>query len=253
MFEITIPLPNIDMAFSHLKSTIYKLDWYINNNRSNRLEYYQKLNNPLINQMIEDRGLPSSTFKEKYFSRYQNELYHQEQYLPLIQKVQSILPIVQSCFDEMQQLKNHWGFEILPAYQIDIASYCVGGKYYRDGQNIGHIVLGFANQWEDSSALAHIIVHEMVHLGIEDLIINPNHLKNPPIHQEEKERIVDNLCIYVTKKHIPHYQREWKDGSFSRFQEITTPYAYMDKVVGYQPDNNLFQSVKQFLKEQGRV
>lgn len=253
MFSITIPVPDVESAFKHLQSNICHLDWYINNGRSNRLEYYQKLNNSLINQMIKDRGLDSSTFKNKYFSLYRNELYNKEQYLPFIQKVQAVLPMVQSCFYEIQQLKNHWGFEILPAYQIDLVAFSVGGKYFRDKQNIGHIILGFGNQWEDKSALAHIIVHEMIHLGIEDLIINPNHLKNPPIHQEEKERIVDNLCVYVTKKHLPSLKRIWSDGTISPFQEIAQPYAYMDRIVGKQPRYNLVKSVQKFLKEQGRV
>ena len=161
--------------------------------------------------------------------------------------------MVQTCYDKFEKLNASWGFEILSEYNIDLVAYSIGGKYYRDPQNIGHVVLGFGNQWDDKSALAHIIVHEMIHLGIEDLIVNPKHLKNALIQQEEKERIVDNLCNYVTAKNIPDFKRKWSNGEFSRFQEVSSHCAYMDKVVGSQPRKNLVFAVQDFLKEQGRV
>jgi len=253
MFDISICIPTAKEAFSSVKSTIRGLDWYINNGRANRLEYYQKLNHPLLNQMIEERHLPEDEFTKKYIIPFTQELYNKKMYEPYVQKIQEVLPVVQSCYDKLKKLHTNWGFEILPEYHIDLVAYSVGGKYFRDSQNIGHVILGFGNQWKDKSALAHIIVHEMIHLGIEDLIINPHQAQNPPVQQEEKERIVDNLCNYVTKDIIPDYKRKWKDGTCSRFQEVASHCDYMDKVVGNQPQNNLVQAVQRFLKEQGRV
>ena len=65
--------------------------------------------------------------------------------------------------------------------------------------------------------------------------------------------IVDNLCNYVTAKNIPDFKRKWSNGEFSRFQEVSAHCAYMDKVVGSQPQKNLVFAVQAFLKEQGRV
>ena len=252
MFNISIQIPDEKSAFLGVSSTILKLDWYVNNGRKNRLEYYQNLNHPLFNKMIEDRHLSEKDFTSKYIVPFSQELYNKKMYEPYVQKIQEILPVVQSCYDKFEKLNTSWGFEIFPAYHIDLVAYSVGGKYCRDSQNIGHVVLGFGNQWDDKSALAHIIVHEMIHLGIEDLIINPKRLKNPPIQQEEKERIVDNLCNYVTTKKIPDYKRKWSNGDFSRFQEIAAHCSYMDKIVGHQPQRNLVKAIQCFLKEQGR-
>ena len=253
MFDISIKIPDEKSAFLGVASTILKLDWYVNNGRKNRLEYYQNLNHPLFNKMIEDRNLTKKEFTLKYLIPFAQELYNKKMYEPYVQKIQEVLPVVQTCYEKFEKLNASWGFEILPRYCIDLIAYSVGGKYYRDLENIGHVVLGSANQWEDKSALAHIIVHEMIHLGIEDLIINPKHLKNALIHQEEKERIVDNLCNYVTAKNIPDFKRKWANGEFSRFQEVSAHCAYMDKVVGSQPQKNLVFAVQAFLKEQGRV
>ena len=88
----------------------------------------------------------------------------------------------------------------------------------------------------------------MIHLGIEDLIINPNHEENPPVQQEEKERIVDNLCIYTMEGFLP-LERTWTNGQKSKYQEVASSAAYMDDFVGIQPKNKLtFQGVQEFLK-----
>ena len=91
----------------------------------------------------------------------------------------------------------------------------------------------------------------MIHLGIEDLIINPEHQENPPIRQEEKERIVDNLCIYTMKGFLP-LGRIWENGEKSNYQEVASCADYMDKVVGNQPQTNLVSAVQNFLKKEGR-
>lgn len=63
--------------------------------------------------------------------------------------------------------------------------------------------------------------------------------------QEEKERIVDNLCIYAIEKAEGGL---WSDGTRSRYQEVAKGCAYMDAVVGKQPETNLVDSVRQFLQ-----
>lgn len=252
IFKITTPIPTAEKAFDWLFYSISCLDWYVANNRSNRLDFFKNLNHPLINDMMENRNLSKQDFRDKYFLTFKDTMYKQDVYISYIKKINEVLPIVQSCYSKVKDLQQNWGFEILNQYHIDIDLFGVGGKYHRDEKNIGHVILGAGNNWTDKDALAHIIVHEMIHLGIEDLLINPNHQKQPPVFQEEKERIVDNLCVFVTKENIPNYKRKWKDGTCSRFQELAKDYAYMDNVVGTQPLNNLVKAVQNFLKENKR-
>lgn len=144
-------------------------------------------------------------------------------------------------------LQQSWGFEILPEYHVDINLFGMGGSYHRDEKNIGHIITGIKKE-NTPEQYAGLLGHEIIHLGIEDLVINPNHEKIPPIHQEEKERIVDNLCIYVMQGILP-LVKKWSNGKESMYQEIAKDAFYMDKIVGKQPEQNLVLSVKNFLKQ----
>ena len=252
MFHIQIPLPTPQDAFEMLVSNIRRLDWFIAHNRSNRLDFFLNYPHPIIHEMVQNRHLSQSDFTLKYQDDFSKKLYDEKRYIPFMKLISDELSVVQACYPKLKRLQESWGFEILSHYQIDLDIFGIGGRYFRDEENTGHILLGTGSGLKEKAFISHTIVHEMIHLGIEDLIINPNKLKTPPIYQEEKERIVDNLCSYATKKAIPNYQRKWSNGSFSRFQEIAQHCAYMDKVVGKQPQKNLVKSIQQFLKENNR-
>ena len=251
MFNIKVPLPSVKTAFDLLIAQIARLDWFKNNNRLYRLEYYQKLNNPIINEMIENRNMEKSAFYSKYRKLFADKLYEKELYADRISQVKEAVLKLQPCYEKFEDLKKSWGFELLPEYHVDINLYGVGGSYYRDDKGCGHVVIGFGRRYS-LDWLARTIGHEMIHLGIEDLIINPKHRKEALIKQEEKERIVDNLCIYVMDGVLP-LERTWENGKKSNYQEIALCADYMDKIVGKQPENNVILSVEQFLKKNGRI
>lgn len=248
MFNIQIPVPCPKKAFDMLASCIGHLNWYIANNRSNRLDFYKALNNPLIDLMCEDRNLSRAQMQQKYLERFTNELYDPALYTPAIEHITSLLPQIQSCYPRFEALHHSWGFKIMSHYQIDLDAFSMGGRYHTDDQKTGYVIIGTNKKHFQMAAL---IVHEMVHLGIENLIINPENLKNPPVLQEEKERIVDNLCIFAMDGLIEHvrYKDEEK---LSSYQKVANHCAYMDIIVGNQPETNLVRAVQKFLKEKNR-
>ena len=247
MFNIKIPIPSTQTAFEMLAVQIHSLGWFKRNNRPYRLEYYQQLNNPIINAMIQDWDMDREEFFHKYQKQFKTKLYKKEQYAAQISQVNEAISKLQPCYDRFEKLKKSWGFEILPTYYIDINMYGIGGSYYKDNDQCGHVVIGMGRQFP-IELLARTIGHEMIHLGIEDLIINPKRQKEPPVKQEEKERIVDNLCIYTMKGFLP-LERIWKGGVKSNYQEVASSADYMDKIVGEQPENNLVLAVQKFLKD----
>lgn len=256
-FHFSIILPSSELAFSLLSDNVRKLDWFMANGRKNRMDFFGDLaqKSPVIQEMIKNRSLSESDFEKKYFSDFELELYQKSSYQPYQEKMRTALPIVNKCYNHFLLLKQSWGFEVIEKYEILIDLFGIGGRYFRQNAKTGWIIIGAGGEdflKRNDSVIAHTIVHEMVHLGIEDLLINPQHLKQPPIYQEEKERIVDGLCAYVFQN-AGDFSYYWKNGEKSVFQEITREYAYMDKIVGNQPQNNLVHSVQQFLKEKGRI
>lgn len=257
MFNISIPIPTPENAFKRLSSNMRRLPWYEKNNRPKRLAFYRKQNHPLINDMLVDclqTKNPDSTdclysdaqLYAKYFKRFKSELYDARLYAPLIEKIQESLSIVQDCYPKFQAMEEAWGFKIFSEYEIALDIFSVGGKYQPRGQK-GIVILGLGAGF--SAQEMRTVVHEMLHLGIEELIINPRGDK-PVVEQEEKERIVDNLCIYVLGDKAA--KRKTKDGTLTPYQSVAEKCAYMDAVVGVQPKTNLVQSVQRYLNEKGR-
>lgn len=251
-FNIKIPLPTPEQAFNFLAWQVRRLDWFLANNRANRLAFFQNLNHSVVNDMIteKNRRLSQTDFYEKYFSPFANRMYRKEEYAPLIEYTLKAVEKLQSCFLKYQDLQKSWGFQILPEYHIDINRYGSGGSYRRDEHHVGHIITG-VNPENPPELFARLLGHEILHLGIEDLLINPQHKKEAPVRQEEKERIVDNLCIYAMDGVLP-LGRRWTDKKVCKYQEVAKEASYMDAVVGCQPENNLLESVSQFLRKNKR-
>ena len=245
MFNFEISAPSVKDAFNMLASQVRLLDWFEKNNRPYRLDYYKKLNNPLINEMISDRHMDKGLFYDKYLNLFQKELYKKQFYADRILQAKQAVLKLQPCYERYEKLQKSWGFEILPRYFIDINLYGTGGSYHKDKEGNGHIMIG---EQKSIDRLAFILGHEILHLGIEDLIVNPEHKEKPQIQQEEKERIVDNLCIYAMDGVLPLI-RKWKNGQESKYQEVAVSADYMDVVVGNQPEDNLVSSVRNFLSE----
>ena len=116
--------------------------------------------------------------------------------------------------------------------------YVSNGSY---NSNTGHIILGIkGGNIPVNLNTIKLIMHEMVHLGIEKLVVR-NQQGELLLKQNEKERVVDNLCQYVGK------------GIFSddalKFQKITEPFAYIDEYVTGQPHKNLVKEIQSFLKK----
>ncbi len=249
-FNIKIEVPTADKAFAFLAWQVSRLEWYINHNRSNRLTFLKSLHQPLIDKMINDRDLSKDQLFAKYVDRFTKELYNKEAYQGALVCARKAVQALQTCYPRYLALQKSWGFEILPEYQIDINLFGIGGSYHRDENNVGHIMTG-DNQKIECPYYARLLGHEIIHLGIEDLLINPEHKDKAPIWQEEKERIVDNLCIYVMRGILPLYH-VWSDGQKSPYQEIAQNASYMDQVIGAQPENNLPLAIKAFLSEHHR-
>lgn len=247
--NVEIRKPMEKDAFAMLRNNIGMLDWYAAHNRPYQERLLHLLNLDLVEEMIADRKLVTSEtykmFDEKYFERFVVELYSTYKYELIIEKMNEFIPMIKQVGNKFEALKKSWGFKIFDQYYIDMDYFGAGGKY--DSEK-GRVIFGLKGGQFLSVKSAGTLIHEMIHLGIEDLIVNPEKRNIPRIAQEEKERIVDNLCIYVMDGIMDSRRMDRKDGTISSYQEVADCAAYMDEVVGRQPENNLVEAVEKFLK-----
>lgn len=248
MINILIEQPDQEKAFYLLSSIIGRLDWYGRNGRIYQQDFFNRINNPYINKMIEDRKLDAKDFYDKYFDTFAKNIYNPDDYVPIIQKLDEYVPLIQKVDEKFKALNQSWGFKIYDQYKIEINYYGAGGQY---SSETGQVVLGATAgiNFPDDRVPPRII-HEMIHLGIEDLIICPNgDRRHPAVLQEEKERIVDNLCIYAMDGIVESRRMRDKNGNLTAYQPIAECASYMDQVVGKQPENNLVEAVRDFIND----
>jgi len=112
--------------------------------------------------------------------------------IPLLEKQRSqYAEKILSIFLELQQ---QWGFDVFETYLVTTTMYGPGGTYFHNPKDIekkiGHVQV----HAKCRGGLFPAAVHEMVHLGIEGPIV-----KHFNLDQQEKERVVDLLCLLKFK------------------------------------------------------
>ena len=208
--------------------------------------FYQELNIPLINKMIEDKDLLTKEnyqlFDDKYADDFISTIYPNCNYKQISDKLLEFVPIIEKSFPKFNKLNKNWGFKLFDEYNVAIDYHGAGGRY---NSNTGLISLGaWGGDKLPTQKSIGTIIHEMAHLGIEDNIIKKYNLP-----QEEKERIVDNLCIYAMDGIIDAKRMKDKNAQPTAFQNVAQYASYMDKVVGNQPENNLDKAVEKFVND----
>lgn len=249
VFKISVPVPSSQQIFENLSHFIGMLGWFDSHNRPYKRQALEKLEDPLINSMIrEAKDLSDDNypvFYDKFFAEFTEKLYCRSNLEKIARQFEEYIPIIMQASPKFEALNKSWGFKIWDEYVIDLSLYTSGGQY---NYGNGHVILGCGRGTNlPPLTAAFTVLHEMVHLGIETLIINPEGREEPRVAQEEKERIVDNLCLFMCSDIAEFCDLEPK------YQEVAAGATYMDAVVGKQPETNLPRAVEDFLRGQRRL
>lgn len=238
--KININIPEPEQAYTMLRSNIVMLKWALKNNRPYQMEFYKNLNNPIINSMIEDTYLLEEKkyieYNKRHFNLFVRELYPNCGYDDIANSLLENIAQLEQVLPKFKALNESWGFKLFDQYNINLDYFSSGGKY---NSSDGSVKLGINTGQVNIQVAIFIAIHEMVHLGIEENIVQKYNLP-----QEEKERIVDNLCIYVTEGIINCKLRTDSNGLPTPYQKVAECAFYMDDVVGKQPENNLDDAIK---------
>lgn len=133
-----------------------------------------------------------------HFAKIMVDDYNSEFYQAGMSKLKN-LNIELLNFDSIyDQYTKNWGFKIFDEYTVRLTRYGPGGSYDYEK---GHIILkvnekGIASYRD----VTEIILHEMIHIGIERAIV-----KKYALNHEEKERIVDKFITHHYKGILNKY------------------------------------------------
>lgn len=129
-----------------------------------------------------------------------SRVYQKEDYEKGYQKIVAQRGLVNKMIRRLHKRKRNWNFKRFDHYQIVLTLYGSGGNYNPDN---GSIII-FTNQdgnFKQYDNPANTLIHEIVHMGIEESIIQRYQVSHPM-----KERIVDQLVLLHFKNLLPKYR-----------------------------------------------
>jgi len=176
-------------------------------------------------KLPEDSFLIKSSQKGKRISKERLKMiilkfYNKDIYENAILKINSkIGKIWLPLFKKLSKWNKDWEFKIFPHYEIRLTKFGIGGDYFPsygafDGKfrsapgkikplkdNRAIILLKLNDKNYFSREPLEVIIHEIIHLGIEESIVRKFNLNHT-----EKEKLVDNICFFEFSQLLPNYK-----------------------------------------------
>lgn len=160
--------------------------------------------NPLIDY-LKTKALQNQLQQDDYQKlkeAFEKEIYNPDHYkLALIQLEEAEDKIVK-CLPIFLDYQDKWGFKVFPQYKIRLTLYGPGGSY---NYSNGEIIMLTRENEGFTREPSETIVHEMIHIGIEEIIIKKYNLPH-----WIKERIVDKFVDYHFRSLFPNYWMQSK-------------------------------------------
>ena len=134
-----------------------------------------------------------------------NKVYNTDFYIKGLKVIQDSIEIIREPIEVFRKYIDKWNFKLFDSYAIKLTRFGPGGSY--DSES-GHIIIktNVEKIASKTSTPEEILVHEMVHIGIEHTIIKKYNLTH-----EVKERIVDKFMLYHFQEILPNYSM-WQKG-----------------------------------------
>ncbi|NOY35854.1 MAG: hypothetical protein GXP44_02985 [bacterium] len=117
---------------------------------------------------------------------FQTEIYDLNYFKNGLHTINENINLAKNAIEKMAGWVD-WGFILFPAYEVKLTAYGPGGSY---NYTNGNIIMKTTSSGKFKRAPSRTIVHETVHIGVEESIVNKFKLTHT-----EKEGLVDAICV----------------------------------------------------------
>lgn len=133
--------------------------------------------------------------------------FQQSDYLAGYKNLLKSLPQIEDALLVLRKSRFNWDFKLYENYNITLTLYGPGGYY---NPETGCIVIFVATDgtFRGNSNSAHILIHDIIHMGIENSIV-----KLYKLTRIQKERIVDLFISIYFRDLFPDYQMQNLDNN----------------------------------------
>ncbi len=141
----------------------------------------------------------SESEKDELYDFFSKNIYDRGNYEKGLEKSAHMTEIFNNAIPILYSFKRKWGFKLLEHYDVILTRYGVGGQY--DPMNGKLFLKTNPDGHFKRSDPAHTLIHEIIHIGIDEDIIKAYHLTH-----WEKERVVDLICALKFDGLIKNYK-----------------------------------------------
>lgn len=161
-----------------------------------------------------------------------DSIYSEAEYQKGYDKIEKELELINKMINEVDVSNFKWNFKEYESYQVNLTLYGPGGSYNPDEGSI--LIYTTPNgQFKNYENPANTVIHEVVHIGIEESIISKYNVPH-----SLKERIVDTFVSLNFGQYLPEYKiQDMGDLRLDRFIKKLSDL------------NNLNETVEQILEE----
>lgn len=158
---------------------------------------------PVIESLIKKakNGDFSSDDFSTIYALVENEIYDPEHYHKAIEAVRSQQTLIDGMITYIDSVKRNWDFKfkLFEQYTIQFTLYGTGGSYDPDTGNIT-ILTNQDGQFRRYSQPANTIIHEVIHIGVENSIVQKYQLTHVV-----KEDLIDAMVLLLFSQKLPNY------------------------------------------------
>ncbi|MEM6380399.1 MAG: hypothetical protein AAF705_19575 [Bacteroidota bacterium] len=195
--RIEVVIPSAEAEAQYIWMTLQDLPFFQQNN------YQISLPESPLMEDLKDKALKRSLSDDDFStfkSYFEAEVYNRDQYQQGYNRVEEQLPLLNGFVKQIDRAKKDWQFKSFPSYRVLLTLYGPGGSY---NPEIGQVLLYTTPQggFKQYKNPANTIIHEIVHIGIEESIVQHYQLSH-----QFKERVVDQYVLLSFGKKLPQYR-----------------------------------------------
>jgi hypothetical protein len=153
-------------------------------------------------------------------------VYQKSDYQKGLEKIQIQLPLVDSLVEAIINTKRNWAFKQFDQYKVTLTLYGSGGSFNPDEGTILMLTTK-AGQFKQYDNPANTLIHEIVHIGLEESIVQKYQLNHG-----FKERIVDTFVYLHFKASLPEYRiQNMGDKALDQYLQSKKDLQNLDQIV----------------------
>lgn len=191
---LTIRPQTVDEEFDYLMFVLNRMPFYKQKGYSVELP-----NNPKFLELAQNVEEFQASDKTELKQLFEHSEYEPEFFAKGLEALNLGKNTIETTFSQLYEFNKKWGFKLFPQYEIHLTRYGPGGNF---NQSTGTVrMMTRADGSFKRPHPTHTAVHEIVHIGVEEGIVEKFNLSH-----WEKERLVDRICLLKFGSILKGYQ-----------------------------------------------